>query len=141
MADHHEVVINVRFGGFGISREAEDAYISKTGSNVEDLELYLERRRDDPVFVQIVKELGNRADDEHSRLKIVRIPAQYARFYQIDEYDGLESIRINYAAYQVQSAKTILLNASLTSTERVSRALAILCADLSSMPKHTHGSF
>lgn len=134
MADHHEVVINVRYGGFGISREAEDAYVSKTGCNCEDVESYLEGNRDDPVLVQIVKELGTRANDEHSSLKIVHIPAQYARYYQIIEYDGLESIRIDYAAYQIQSAKTILLNASLTSTERISRALAVLCTEKSQMP-------
>lgn len=126
MADQHEIVINACYGGFGISHEAEDAYVSRTGLDPEDLD----RRRDDPVLVQIVKELGIRANHDYSKLKIVRIPSQYAGFYHIDEYDGLESVRIDYASYKIQGAKTMLRNASLTKTERITRALAVLCAEL-----------
>ena len=45
--------------------------------------------RDDPVLVQVVRELGpDRASGRHASLKIVEIPADVE--WEIDEYDGQE---------------------------------------------------
>lgn len=44
--------------------------------------------RDDPVLVQVVRELGNAANSRFSNLKIVEIPADVE--WQIEEYDGQE---------------------------------------------------
>lgn len=46
--------------------------------------------RDDPVLVQVVQELGKKADGRHASLKVVDIPDGVR--WEIDEYDGLESI-------------------------------------------------
>lgn len=58
---------------------ANEAYFS-----VSDLS------RTDPVLVQVVEELGERANDSYAELFIVEVPA--GTRYRIDEYDGLESI-------------------------------------------------
>lgn len=44
--------------------------------------------RDDPVLVQVVKELGDRANGSHAELKVVEIPADVN--WRIEEYDGSE---------------------------------------------------
>lgn len=44
--------------------------------------------RDDPVLVQVVRELGSDASGRHADLKIVEIPADVD--WYIEEYDGLE---------------------------------------------------
>ncbi len=44
--------------------------------------------RDDPVLVQVVRELGSEADGRFSALKVVAIPADVD--WYIEEYDGLE---------------------------------------------------
>jgi hypothetical protein len=44
--------------------------------------------RDDPVLVQVVRELGHKASGRHAELKIVEIPADVE--WDIDEYDGQE---------------------------------------------------
>ncbi len=44
--------------------------------------------RDDPVLVQVVEELGEKADGRHAGLGIVEIPNDVE--WVIDEYDGLE---------------------------------------------------
>jgi hypothetical protein len=49
-----------------------------------------ELARDDPVLVQVVKELGDRANARLSELKIVEIPASVD--WIIEEYDGKEWI-------------------------------------------------
>mgnify|MGYP000010452304 CR=1 FL=1 len=46
--------------------------------------------RNDPVLVQVVKELGSKANGIFSNLKVVEIPDDVE--WTIDEYDGLEWI-------------------------------------------------
>jgi hypothetical protein len=47
-------------------------------------------KRDDPVLVQIVEELGNEASGRCAKLKIVEIPDDIN--WVIEEYDGSETI-------------------------------------------------
>ena len=80
-----KIVINTCHGGFGLSWRAEDMYEKLSGNKVEwarDL------KRDDPYLVQVVEELGVRADGEFSELTVVEIPDGV--LWQIDEYDGHE---------------------------------------------------
>ena len=46
--------------------------------------------RTDPILVQVVEELGDKADGRCAKLRIAEIPA--GTLYRIDEYDGFESI-------------------------------------------------
>jgi hypothetical protein len=107
-----EIVINACHGGYGLSQEAELLYLKKsltdytTKNRVSryDTERYglqilvngnewrskVDIRRDDPVLVSVVQELGSRANGEFAELKIVEIPAFVD--WQIDEYDGREWI-------------------------------------------------
>jgi hypothetical protein len=62
-------------------RAHNDQYSSQTW-NCRELE------RDDPVLVQVVKELGSAANDRYSDLKIVQVPPDVD--WVIEEYDGDE---------------------------------------------------
>ena len=44
--------------------------------------------RHDPVLVQVVEELGDKANGKYSKLAIAEVDGQY----RIDEYDGMESV-------------------------------------------------
>lgn len=44
--------------------------------------------RHDPVLVQVVEELGDKANGEYAKLRIVEVSGPY----RIDEYDGSESV-------------------------------------------------
>jgi len=46
--------------------------------------------RSDPLLIQVVEELGEKADGDCAELKIVEIPDGVV--WEIDEYDGMESI-------------------------------------------------
>ncbi len=46
--------------------------------------------RGDPLLIQVVEELGDEANGRCAKLKIIEIPNDVD--YEIDEYDGLESI-------------------------------------------------
>jgi hypothetical protein len=47
-------------------------------------------RRDDPILIQVIEDLGDKANGTYANLKIVEIPDDVK--YKIDNYDGLETI-------------------------------------------------
>jgi hypothetical protein len=107
-----QVVINRCYGGFGLSDEAIMRYAELKGINlvmdttdrtwggatfyvdgIKDDDHYfsyydLSNDRADPILVQIVQELGEKANGFASELRIVSIPDDIE--YTIEEYDGLE---------------------------------------------------
>jgi hypothetical protein len=86
-----KVLLNKRYGGFSVSEQAMELYEQQTGTEWDDDErAYLLRA--DPVMVRIVETLGKDANGSRANLSIVEIPDGMQ--YEIDEYDGFESIRI-----------------------------------------------
>lgn len=92
-----QIVINKKYGGFGLSKLAQDMLAAKKSKNTgkwddyaeyyEDFDIY-EITRDDPDLVAIVLELGDKAWGTYSKLKVVTIPADVQ--WSIHEYDGME---------------------------------------------------
>lgn len=54
--------------------------------------------RDDPLLVQVVKELGERANSKYAKLKVVEIPADVD--WEIDEYDGAEWVAEKHRTWE-----------------------------------------
>jgi len=81
-----EVVINICFGGFGLSDDAMELY--KTRKNIVGKLYPFEIPRNDPVFVDIVKELDEKVNSRYSELKVISIPDDIE--YTIEEFDGKE---------------------------------------------------
>lgn len=66
----------------------------------ENSEHYLDQRPDDradPLLIQVVKELGKKADGACAKLKIVNIPDGIQ--WHIDEYDGMECVAENHQTW------------------------------------------
>jgi hypothetical protein len=53
--------------------------------------------RDDPALVQMVEELGKKADGEHAQLVVVEIPDGVS--WDIAEYDGMERVEEKHRAW------------------------------------------
>lgn len=103
-----KVVINAKYGGFGLSDEATREYLRRTGREWTETEIYsglvsfevigdddwyqLDIPRTDPVLVALVEEWGERANGDCASLEIVELPK--GTLYMIDEYDGRESIQV-----------------------------------------------
>lgn len=108
---YQDIVINTCHGGFGLSRDAQIAFLERSeisytlvsrddrhsnqrygpmimvkGKHWYDKDI----TRDNPILVTLVHELGNAANGDHARLKVVRVPANVD--WQIDDYDGKEWI-------------------------------------------------
>jgi hypothetical protein len=80
-----EVVINRCYGGFGLSEEAERILLETLGEDA-----FYEMERHDPVFVSLVKIMGERANGSFAKLEIKEIADGLS--YDVDEYDGYESV-------------------------------------------------
>lgn len=91
-----KVVINGRFGGFGLSEKAKELYYELGGNFSFDPNTSLTGRdwydidRSDPVLVLVVEELGSEASAAWADLKIVEIPDDVD--WIIQDYDGKEWI-------------------------------------------------
>jgi hypothetical protein len=98
----HDVVINACYGGFGLSDEAMDRMV-ELGYELKRNPEYKEGKksifnykyewdydilRHHPILVQVVRELGEKANGMCARLEIRQVHG----LYRIDEYDGYESI-------------------------------------------------
>jgi len=82
-----KIVINVCYGGFGLSENSRKEYCSLKGLNdVYDWEI----PRDDPILVDIVEHMGEESWGNFSELKVVEIPDDVN--WYIEEYDGAEHI-------------------------------------------------
>ncbi len=94
-----KVVINKCYGGFSLSWKAVER-LKELGHPLAidcnphtfNYDGYLDEiERHDPLLVQVVEELGDEADGESAALSIKEIHFGY----EIDDYDGQESIRGN----------------------------------------------
>lgn len=84
-----KIVINAKYGGFGLSETAIGLYKAKKNITDDDF-YYFDVERNDPVLVEVVEKLGEDANDDYSKLKIVEIPDDVQ--WQIVEYDGWEHV-------------------------------------------------
>lgn len=93
-----KIVINNCHGGFGLSKQALDMYCEKKQIDLGDWDdeyefydqLHTYDIRNDPVLIEVVEELGKRANGCCASLKIVEIPDDVK--WEIEEYDGNEWI-------------------------------------------------
>lgn len=98
-----KIVINREFGGFGLSVAAVQRYAEIIGLDIkyEDRSqswVYSDGNyfsdydipRNDPALVRVVEELGKKACDRYSLLKVVEISDGVE--WEISEYDGMEHV-------------------------------------------------
>jgi hypothetical protein len=106
-----KIVINSDFGGFGLSDAAYERYLELCGIEYEVVHRpfggtdywaegfvgedehylsYYDIARNDAHLVQVVEEMGRKANGPHSSLKVIEIPDDVD--WMIQEYDGSEHI-------------------------------------------------
>jgi len=81
-----KIVINTTSRGFSLSKEAY-AYLHKKWDAM-GLEFYDDRTN--PKLIKCVEKLGDRANGEYSKLKIIEIPDNID--WEISKYYGIECV-------------------------------------------------
>jgi hypothetical protein len=121
-----EVLYNGCYGCWRISIKARELYILRKTNNSNN---YLSKRSD-PVLIQIYKELGDEFDGEnYSKTEIEKIPKKYENYYYISEYDGFETVIIDYTRFELdnlkKNIKEILQNNSIDNDEKINQLIKI----------------
>ena len=117
-----EILYNKKYGGWTISDKAKELYKLRTTNNV-DSDFH---ERNDTILIQIYKELGKEFDDKKfSKTLIKKIPKKYEEYYYISEYDGLETVNIDYTKYEldnlIKNIKKILGNNNFDNNEKINQ--------------------
>jgi hypothetical protein len=114
------IVINRCHGGFGLSWDAQIAYLDRAGIAYtlvdrvsrddtqrfgQEIKLvsgdtWYDRQieRDDPVLVALVREMGEAVNSEFANLRVVKVPGDVE--WEIEEYDGLEWVAEQHRTWQ-----------------------------------------
>ena len=106
-----KIAINRKFGGFSLSNEAMLMYLEKTypsekievlkdkwgfttfiinGEEIYSLDVCRKVNRENPILIEVIETLGERANTQYSKLKIGEIPDDVK--YEISDYDGMETV-------------------------------------------------
>jgi hypothetical protein len=89
-----KIVINKCLGGFGVSNTALEKYQELSGNG--NVCLY-DIGRADPLLVQVVEELGEDANSNYSKLRVVEVPDNID--WYVHDYDGMETIHESHRSW------------------------------------------
>lgn len=98
MAATLKILYNDCYGGFHFSPEFEAEYERRTGKKIQEICPYGPNHaiRADPTSISIFEEKGTEwCSGRFSSIKVHTIPAAFAKYWDIDEYDGDETVRVN----------------------------------------------
>lgn len=119
-----EVLYNYCYGGFNPSEKAKELYIEKMleidkDFNNEHFDMYFVDR-DDPILIEIFHQLGiEKFSGSYSKIKSLKIPKKFKDCFVIDEYDGKESVNIDYGKYKLDRIRDILKNEEFSNDEKI----------------------
>lgn len=91
-----KIVINACYGGFGLSDKALTRYAELTGT--KEPVYSFDILRDDPALIQVIEELGTKANGDCAALDIVEIPDGVQ--WHIQEYDGVEWVAEDHRTWR-----------------------------------------
>ena len=86
-----KIVVNKRYGGFGLSKEAREMLKDLVGDKFDLLNYYDKAWRTDKNLITVVETLGDNANSKFAKLVVVKIPNK-STDWDLEEYDGLEDI-------------------------------------------------
>jgi hypothetical protein len=146
--DTFSVLYNNQYGGFGYSDEALKEYNKRVPAGMAKIKVGTgqgifsqallgnsevagekhahEIDRGDPLMVQVCKDLGDEANKKHAKIAIAQVPRKFEKHYFIGEYDGLESVQINFKGYQLDTIKSIVLDDTIPSQVQVEMVRDVL---------------
>ena len=113
------IVVNGCYGGFELSEWARDQFKDRAREDG-----YIpEPERTDPRLIQLVETHGSKVNGPCSSLRVEYMPKDYAKnkCYTIKEYDGAESLVLQYDKYKVVRMTEIIYNKKLSDEVRIKR--------------------
>ena len=101
-----------------MSKKGLEEYNRLTSKNVIHAEAIAS---DDPILIHLVETMGDAIHTEYSKLKIKEFPMKYKGFLKWADYDGRESVCIDYEQYLISSIKDVKNDPSTSYNEKITR--------------------
>ena len=121
------VLYNDCYGGFNVSEKAFEMYNEKTKkSKLNSMNFVC---RHNPLLIEILNEIGEKEfSGDCSKIKVNYIDEKYKNFYKIEEYDGLENVKIMHDKYNLYLMNRIVFDIEITSDEKIEKLKEIFNA-------------
>lgn len=126
-----DVLYNKCYGGYGISKAALDLYNKKLLERNPDAipeEYDWAMSRTDPILLEVFYKMdgknckkGEGFNDKCSKVSVAKVAKIYEDCYRINEYDGLETIYIDFCRFQTEEMFKIANDESLSYEERIKK--------------------
>jgi hypothetical protein len=124
-----KIVYNNSHGGFDLSTHALNEYNRRTSQNIV-LPDYIDR--EDLVLIDMIETMDpTKLNSKNSKLKIKEFDIKFKEFLLWYDYDGKETVNINYNKYIVQNVK-LILDINISSDEKI-ELISNLYSDLDKM--------
>jgi hypothetical protein len=109
------ILINKCFGGFSLNEETIIKIQALFDIKDKGKFIHYEPSRHDEDLISIVLNEGlDKSSSFCCKLYIEYIPSEFLDFYHINEYDGAESIELDYSKYLITKLDLIMDNHELT---------------------------
>ena len=127
--EYIEVLYNECYGGFGISKEALALYNKKLLERNSTAEIKKDCyffNRTDPILLEVYHEMDGGSSNQgegfnrsSSKIIIDKIQKIYKDYYVISEYDGQETVNVDYNRFELKEIKRIANDENLSFEERI----------------------
>lgn len=118
-----KILYNDCYGGFAFSPAFLDEFKTRTGRTLDTYKALFRLGpnsiRCDPTAVAIFEERGSEwCSGPHAALEVREIPTLFADYWEIDEYDGNETVRVDVNAALADCLATFMETRDMTALER-----------------------
>ena len=121
------IMYNACHGGFSFSQAAIDEYNRRKPPVMPDLSTNAHGLdRTDQLMIDICAEMRHDANGLYAAIKTEYIPLRFKDHFIITEYDGFESVNIDYNGYTLDKIKNILHNDLIAEDQKMELLMEIV---------------
>jgi hypothetical protein len=114
-----KVVYNDCYGGFDLSDRGLDEYNRRSSKSINIPDCI---DRDDPFLIEMVETMDAKdINSDYSKLKVKEFAEKFKSFLEWREYDGKESVSLDFSGYIVHNVKLIIRSKDISAEEQIKK--------------------